>query len=78
MQLSMMPTAKRHGVVTAAENRRNEVFREIERRRAFARSLRYAIQKAEDADFEIIESKSNARIVKANGKSHDDGATTQS
>jgi uncharacterized protein YqgV (UPF0045/DUF77 family) len=55
-------------LVAAAESRRNSVFREIERRRAFARSLRDAIQKAEDAEFEIVKLKSNARTAKANRK----------
>src|SRR5262245_33878795 len=54
-------------LIAAVESRRNAVFREIDRRRAFARSLRDAIQKAEDAEFEIIVPKSNAR-TKANGK----------
>jgi uncharacterized protein YqgV (UPF0045/DUF77 family) len=55
-------------LIAAVESRRNAVFREIDRRRAFARSLRDAIQKAEDAEFEIIEPKSNARTAKSNGK----------
>ena len=44
-------------LIMAAEGRRNAVLREIERRRdiAFARSLRGAIQKVEDAEFEVIE-----------------------
>lgn len=44
-------------LIMAAEGRRNAVLREIGRRReiAFARSLRGAIQKAEDAEFEVIE-----------------------
>jgi len=54
-------------LIAAVESRRNAVFREIDRRRAFARSLRDAIQKAEDAEFEIIEPKSNARTAKSNG-----------
>jgi len=55
-------------LIAAVERRRNAVFREIDRRRAFARSLRDAIQKAEDAEFEIVELKTNARTAKANGK----------
>src|SRR5262245_56487499 len=55
-------------LIANVESRRNRVFREIDRRRAFARSLRDAIQKAEDAEFEVIELKSNARTAKANGK----------
>jgi hypothetical protein len=55
-------------LIAGVESRRNRVFCEIDRRRAFARSLRDAIQKAEDADFEVIEPKSNARTARANGK----------
>jgi hypothetical protein len=55
-------------LAASVESRRNAVFREMDRRRAFALSLRDAIQKAEDANFEIIEPKSNARTPNANGK----------
>jgi hypothetical protein len=42
-------------MITVAESRRNSVLREIERRRtAFGRSLRGEIQKAENAEFEIV------------------------
>jgi hypothetical protein len=52
-----------------AESRRNAV-REIERRReiAFSRSLRGAVQQAEDAEFTIVEPASNRPISKAGEK----------
>jgi hypothetical protein len=56
-------------LATIAENRRNSVLREIERRRStFARSLRGEIEKVEDAEFEIVEPKSTPRAIKASGK----------
>ena len=57
-------------LLAAAESRRNAAFREIERRReiVFARSLRGAVQQAEDAEFTIVEPASNQPIAKADEK----------
>lgn len=56
-------------LIAVAESRRNAALREIDRSRAaFARSLRGEIKKVEDAEFEIIELKSDARTGKANKK----------
>jgi len=57
-------------LLAAAESRRNAVLREIERRReiAFARSLREAVQQAEDAEFTIVEPNSNVRTSKSGKK----------
>jgi hypothetical protein len=57
-------------LLAVAESRRNAVFREIERRReiAFSRSLRGAVQQAEDAEFTIVEPASNRPISKAGEK----------
>jgi hypothetical protein len=57
-------------LLTVAESRRNVAFREIERRReiAFSRSLRGAVQQAEDAEFTIVEPASNRPISKAGEK----------
>jgi hypothetical protein len=54
-------------LITVAEDRRNSVLREIERRRAmFAQSLRSGIQKVEDAEFKVIESQAIPQTNKAN------------
>jgi len=57
-------------LLAVAESRRNAVLREIERRReiAFARSLRDAVQEAEDAEFTVVEPESNVRTSKPGKK----------
>lgn len=56
-------------LLTVAENRRNAVLREIERRRStFARSLRDEIHKVQDVEFDVIEPKSIPKTVDANDK----------
>jgi hypothetical protein len=55
-------------LVTVAEARRNSVFREMQRRREFARSLRAEIQKVEDAEFRVIDSESTPRKITTSKK----------
>ena len=50
-------------MIAVAERRRDAVLHQMDRRRAFARSLRAAIQKAEDADFEVIGPGKCARTI---------------
>lgn len=53
-------------LLTVAEGRRNATLREIDRRRAtLAQTLRASLEKAEDAEFEVIPSKgSNGKLAK--------------
>ena len=53
-------------LVAVAESRRNSVLREMDRRRAFAQSLRGEIQKVEDAEFEVIEPQAILQTNNAN------------
>jgi hypothetical protein len=54
-------------LLAAVESRRNSVLREIERRRAtFAQLLRSEIQKVEDAEFKVIESRAIPQTNKTN------------
>jgi len=57
-------------LIASLEYRRNTILREVDRRRelAFARSLRAEIQKAEDAEYTVIEPKSTRGKIKDSRK----------